>query len=116
MKENVTRVYVRTDEKGNIISVNSSIFLTDTADWVEIDKGEGDRYVHAQGNYFEKPLAIGNGIYRYKLIDGAAAEKTAEEISEEIQAIPAPEPTTEQDLLSMAIDHECRLTLLELGV
>lgn len=29
---------------------------------------------------------------------------------------PAPEPTTEDDLMTMAIDHECRLTLLELGV
>lgn len=29
---------------------------------------------------------------------------------------PAPEPTTEDDLMTMAVDHECRLTLLELGV
>lgn len=27
-----------------------------------------------------------------------------------------PEPTTEDDLLAMAVDHEYRLTLLELGV
>lgn len=29
---------------------------------------------------------------------------------------PEPEPTTEEDLMSMAVDHEYRLTLLELGV
>lgn len=33
--------------------------------------------------------------------------------------IPAPEPqepTAEEDALAMIVDHECRLTLLELGV
>lgn len=29
---------------------------------------------------------------------------------------PEPEPTTEEDMMRMAVDHEYRLTLLELGV
>ncbi len=32
------------------------------------------------------------------------------------QAYPPPEQTVENDLLSMAVDHEYRLTILELGV
>lgn len=39
---------------------------------------------------------------------------TAREIPEPTE--PEREPTTEDDLLSMAVDHEYRLTLLELGV
>lgn len=35
---------------------------------------------------------------------------------EDPPVLPVPEPTTEDDLLSMAIDHEYRLVLLELGV
>lgn len=30
--------------------------------------------------------------------------------------VPAPEPTEEDDLMAMTIDHEYRITLLELGV
>lgn len=41
-------VYVRTDEAGRIIEVNSSAFLADTAGWTAIDEGYGDKY-HAGG-------------------------------------------------------------------
>ena len=34
----------------------------------------------------------------------------------EPQPEPEPEPSTEDDMMSMAVDHEYRLTLLELGV
>lgn len=89
-------VYVRTDEQSRITSVNSSAFLTDTTGWVEIDRGYGDKYHHAQGNYFEKPIITDGGAYRYKLVDGKPVECTAEEIAAQEEALkPVPSPTLE---------------------
>lgn len=79
-------VYVKTDSSDRIISVNSSAFLTDTAGWVEIDSGYGDKHHHAQGNYFPEPIMTWGGAYRYKLEDGKPVECTAEEIKEQEEA------------------------------
>ena len=49
-------VYVRADEAERIVEINSSAFLADTAGWTAIDEGYGDKYHHAQGNYFPLPL------------------------------------------------------------
>lgn len=73
-------VYVKPDEAGRITAVNSSAFLTDTDGWVKIDHGGGDKFHHAQGNYFPKPIMDERGIYRYKLVDGEAVERTQEEM------------------------------------
>lgn len=77
-------VYVKTDDKNRVTAVNSEIFISDTTGWTEIDRGDGDRYVHAQGNYFPKPLTDENGVYRYKYSDGIVSERTAEEMAEDI--------------------------------
>ena len=74
-------VYVKVDEQNRIIAVNSSAFLTDLTGWVEIDSGFGDRYHHAQGNYFQLPLYDENGVCRYKLVDGQPDERTGEEMA-----------------------------------
>lgn len=73
-------VYVRMDDAGRILAINSSAFLTDTDGWTKIDEGYGDRYHHAQGNYLPGPLMDDRGVYRYKLEDGEAVERTAEEM------------------------------------
>lgn len=73
-------VYVKTDEQNRIQAVNSSAFLPDTEGWIEIDSGFGDRFHHAQGNYFEKPLYDDRGIMRYKLADGVPSERTQAEM------------------------------------
>jgi len=90
-------VYVQTDEQGRIIAVNSSAFVP--AEWgTEIDSGFGDKHHHAQGNYFPQPIYTRDGIPRYKLVDGAAQERTEEEIEADRAAIPAPvvPPTNEE--------------------
>ena len=82
-------VYVQTDEQGRIIAVNSSAFVP--AEWgAEIDSGFGDKHHHAQGNYFPQPIYTEDGIPRYKLVDGAAQERTEEEIEADRAAIPEP--------------------------
>ena len=76
-------VYVKPNESGYITAVNSSAFLTDTTGWVEIDSGYGDRYHHAQGNFFPHPIITDSGAYRYKLIGGRVSECSASEILEQ---------------------------------
>ena len=74
-------VYLRVNESGCITAVNSSAFLTDFTGWREIDRGIGDKYHHAQGNYLPGPLMTQGGAYRYKLVNSAPVECTPEEIA-----------------------------------
>lgn len=83
-------VYVKTDDAGYIVSVNSSEFLTDITGWTKIDEGTGDRFHHAQRNYFPKSIRTEGGAYRYRLVDGAPVECTDEEIAAQ-EASLAPE-------------------------
>ena len=82
-------VYVQIDDQGRITAVNSSAFVP--SEWgTEIDSGFGDKYHHAQGNYFPQPIYTDDGIPRYKLADGQAQERTEEEIQADRDAIPEP--------------------------
>ena len=95
-------VYAKADERGRIIAVNSSAFVG--VGWgVEIDSGEGDRYHHAQGNYFPHPIYTDDGIPHYKLVDGRPVERTDQEIKADRAEIPAP-PPTEQERLRADVD------------
>jgi hypothetical protein len=113
MDENY-KVYIKTDNQ-NIVAVNSSAFLTDLTDWIEIDSGQGDKYHHAQGNYFPLPIITDSGIYRYKYVNGEVVEKTEAEIETEESNLPETEPSMEADILSLTLDHEYRIIMLELG-
>ena len=92
MLQNNYIVYVKTDDSGHITAVNSSAFLGDGTGWTEIDSGSGDKYHHAQGNYFPMPIMTDGRAYRYKLVNGKPVECTPEEIAEQEQAN-QPEPT-----------------------
>ena len=85
-------VYVKPNENDYITAVNSSEFLTDTTGWVQIDSGNGDKYHHAQGNYFPLPIITLGGAYRYKLVNGKPVECTQEEIADQEEAL-KPVPT-----------------------
>ena len=78
--ENPSIVCVKLDEANRITAVNSSDFITNTDGWTYIDKGFGDKFRHAQGNYFPHPVTDYRGICRYKLVDGAVVERNAEEM------------------------------------
>ena len=89
-------VYVKTDSNGYITAVNSSEFMPDTTGWTEIDSGYGDKYHHAQGNYFPLPIITDGGAYRYKRVDGKPVECIAEEIAAQEEALkPVPTPSLE---------------------
>ncbi len=96
-------VYVKPDKNGYITAVNSSAFLTDTTGWVEIDRGNSDKYHHAQGNYFEKPIMTMGGAYQYRLVNKKPVECTPEEIKAQEEANkPIPAPTTD-DVLNVLL-------------
>lgn len=88
MEHQTYAVLVRTDEQNRIIAINSSAFVADAEGWVQIDEGDGDRYHHAQGNYLPMPLTDDRGVYRYKLADGHAVERTQAEMDGDYTAQP----------------------------
>lgn len=91
------RVYIKIDSENRITAVKSEIFISDTSDWVEIDNGDGVRFVHAQGNYLPKPITDENGVYRYKFENGTVCERSADEMAADMP-IPEPEPPTNAEL------------------
>ena len=107
-------VYVQTDEQGRITAVNSSAFVGE--DWgTEIDQGYGDKYHHAQGNYFPGPIYTEDGIPRYKLEEGEDVERTEEEIEADRAALPEPEPTEEEKLRRRVAELENQILTMRLG-
>lgn len=104
MKDTSYKVHAKTDNDKHLFVVNSSAFITNINDWIQIDSGEGDKYHHAQNNYFDKPLINIDGTHNYKLVDNKPIETTAEEKSAELASFPAPEPSKEQILQSQIDD------------
>ena len=97
-------VYIRTDEQGRIIDVDSSAFLINADGWTEIDSGYGDKYHHAQGNYFPKPITNERGIWRYKLDGGKPKERTQEEM--DTDWVPTePQPTQEERIAALEVEN-----------
>lgn len=81
--EMIYEVYIKVSGSGFVTAVNSSAFLADTADWVKIDEGCGDKYRHAQGNYFPASVITDSAVYRYRYADGAVRECTDAEIAQQ---------------------------------
>lgn len=102
-------VYVKVDDEKRITSINSSAFLPDTTGWAEIGIGYGDKYHHAQGNYFPQPIIDDRGICRYKLVDGKPVERTQEEMDADYVE-PEAQPSTDERVAKLEAQNE---TLLE---
>lgn len=73
--ENEYKVYVSLQD-GYITSINSDIFLSEEEiqTMTEIDKGQGNKYAHAQNQYLEKGLVDEHGRYNYKFVSGKVVE------------------------------------------
>ncbi len=102
-------VYVKTDSVGKITAINSSAFISGES-WIEIDRGNGDRFHHAQGNYLESGLVDEDGIYNYKLVDGAPVLRSDDEkaperarVSAAIEISDLKEKLAETDYISAKI-------------
>lgn len=107
-------VFVKRNEKGFITGINSSAFLDAPTDWTEIGSGMGDKFHHAQGNYFPLPIMTGSGAYRYKMVDGQPVECTPEEIQQQEEAN-QPEPGLSQEDRIKALEEELALAREELS-
>lgn len=72
---NEYKVYVSLSN-GYITSINSEIFLSqeEMDAMTEIDKGQGDKYAHAQSQYLQKGLVDEHGRYNYKFVEGKVIE------------------------------------------
>ena len=96
--ENEYKVYVSLQD-GYITSINSDIFLSEEEiqTMKEIDKGQGDKYAHAQSQYLEKELVDDHGRYNYKFVEGKVIEVAEAEkpTIEEPKAVP-----TEQEKIN----------------
>ena len=111
-------VYVNPNDSGYITAVNSSAFLPDATGWTEIDSGYGDKYYHAQGNYFSQPIRTMGGAYHYKLVDGKPVECTAEEIAAQEEALKPVDEPTQADRIEAQVMYTAMMTdtLLDMGV
>lgn len=107
------KVYVKTDEKGRIVAINSGDFLTDLDGWVQVDEGMGDRYHHAQGNYLPGLIRDERGIFRYKLVEGQVVERTQEEMDADWEE-PEPVPTDKERIAALEKDNANLKEALEL--
>lgn len=72
-------VYAKLDRNGVVVEINSSAFLVDISGWTEIDRGDGDKFHHAQSGYLEKGLTDWDGLYNYKLEGGALVLRSESE-------------------------------------
>ncbi|OOM71085.1 hypothetical protein CLPUN_50770 [Clostridium puniceum] len=113
MDENI-KVYVQVNSENIITQINSSIFITDLTGWVQIDEGQGDKYAHAQGNYFpkEKPLTDIQFRYNYKLVDGKVIELTNKE-KDSLFPAPTPQSTKEELLQKQLLETQAMLANLQ---
>lgn len=106
--ENEYKVYVSLSN-GYITSINSDIFLSqeEIQTMAEIDKGQGDKYAHAQSQYLEKGLVDEHGRYNYKYVEG----KVVEVAEEEKPTIKEPEQqATAQDKIEAQVMYTAMMT------
>ena len=106
--ENEYKVYVSLQD-GYITSINSEIFLSqeEIQTMTEIDKGQGDKYAHAQGQYLEKGLVDEHGRYNYKYVEG----KVVEIAEAEKPTIKEPEQqATAQDKIEAQVMYTAMMT------
>lgn len=100
MTEIKSRVYALPDGKGRIIRLEGEYTLpADLTGWTLIEAGPPcDRLNLAQTHYLDKPLFTRDGLYRYKLVDGAVVERSKEELEAERAELPRPEvqPTAKE--------------------
>lgn len=105
---NEYKVYVSLQD-GYITSINSEIFLSqeEIQTMKEIDKGQGDKYAHAQNQYLEKGLVDEQGRYNYKFVEN----KVVEVAEGEKPTIKEPEQqATAQDKIEAQVMYTAMMT------
>ena len=99
------KVYVKLNSKKVIEEITSEIFIKDTNGYICIDEGSGDKYAHAQGNYFDNGLTDDKGRPNYKFYRNKVVELTEAE-KDELFPAPAEELTEIEKLAKRISDLE----------
>ena len=105
---NEYKVYVSLQD-GYITSINSEIFLSneEIQTMTEIDKGQGDKFAHAQSQYLEKELVDEHGRYNYKYVEGKVIE-VAE--ADKLKVVDPEQQATAQDKIEAQIMYTALMT------
>lgn len=82
-EQEIYKVFVKTDINGCIIYINSSAFVNQDDNLIEIDEGTELNFKHAQTQYFEKPIYTEDGYPQYKLVEGKPVERSEEELDQD---------------------------------
>lgn len=109
-------IYVKTNQQGYVIDIQSSAFLSDTTGWIKIDEGDGLKYRHAQGNYLDKNLRSNSGLYRYEIVNGALKERDSNDINKQEEEIKRSEETARiaSQQTSAQLNHAIKLFAMTL--
>lgn len=110
-------VYVRTDERGRVLEIRSREYILDLDGWIRIDEGYGDKYRHAQANYLREELRDENGVCRFKLDGIEIVRRTQAEMDADAES-EAGTPTQEERIAALEAGSEmltaCVLEMSEL--
>lgn len=117
MEEFCFRHYVVTREDGSVTDGWSTGVKPerDTTGAVCINQHGGYQFEIVPGGD-GLPICCERDVPIYKWDGTRVMHRTDEEIQAELDSLPAPPPTPDEDRDAMIIDHELRLTMLELGV
>ena len=112
MEENKIKVYIKIDDNNCIIQIESTISDINFSKWILIDEGNGNKYAHAQGNYFpkEKPLRDIMGRCNYKYVDNKIVELTEEE-KEKLYSPTLPQPNEQQVLNAKLLEDNAEMSI-----
>lgn len=118
MTEFFYRHYIRTDEAGQIIAGFSDAFQQPAEGDICFNERGGYQFRLFQGEEENPPLYNNNGIPMYKWYGEKIVKRTEKELADQLAAMQptTTAPSAQEDTDAMLIDHEYRLTLLELGV
>lgn len=109
-------VFIQLDEEQNIVNVNSDAYLEDTSNWIEIDRGEGDKYSLAQGHYFDLPIFEPyTMIPNYKYTNDEIALLTEDEKRQYQEAHKAEDIPSQLDQIEAQITYTAMMTNTLLG-
>ena len=79
--DNPIEVYIKINLLNEITDIGSSVFIENKEGLILIDKGYGDKYAHAQTQYFPKPIKTRGSGYNYQYINGRVLDRRGNEIS-----------------------------------
>lgn len=109
------RVFIMTDAESRITGMNPND-MSGNSGWIETTDAALTSHTGVSYDNMFSRLSEEHGVSLYKFVDGFGEHRTAEEIAADIAAIPAPEPTPQDDTDALLADHEEQLIYMELGV